>query len=193
MLPLIAASAYPNSRTVHAKRMPSTGAAIGPNGVPLCGRGNVQHRRPAAEVTCPRCLQEMAEQGLTLTRPTVDQLLNLADRAERGLTPAEADRLRAGITALAADGKSRLLTDLANLQRRNRALRAEVRQLRELRERAALEVREPDPEARAAVTRVRNLAGRWLHVPALQRAAQRVLAALDNADDDTPQRPSAAA
>ncbi|MGW1492596.1 hypothetical protein [Streptomyces sp. NPDC002402] len=33
-------------------------------------------------------------------QPTAKQLLILADRAERGLTPAEADRLRAGIAAL---------------------------------------------------------------------------------------------
>lgn len=32
--------------------------------------------------------------------PTARQLLILADRAERGLTPAEADRLRAGIRAM---------------------------------------------------------------------------------------------
>jgi hypothetical protein len=37
-----------------------------------------------------------------VTRPTVDQLRNLADRARKGLTDAEADRLREGIDQLAA-------------------------------------------------------------------------------------------
>jgi glutathione S-transferase len=37
-----------------------------------------------------------------VTRPTVDQLRNLADRARKGLTDAEADRLRQGIDQLAA-------------------------------------------------------------------------------------------
>ncbi|MDQ0758742.1 hypothetical protein [Streptomyces canus] len=35
-------------------------------------------------------------------RPTIDQLRNLADRARKGLTDAEADRLREGIDQLAA-------------------------------------------------------------------------------------------
>ncbi|MFE6815975.1 hypothetical protein [Streptomyces sp. NPDC057677] len=39
-------------------------------------------------------------------RITIQQLLNLADRAEEGLTPAEARRLRAGITQLDTDRRS---------------------------------------------------------------------------------------
>lgn len=39
-------------------------------------------------------------------QPTARQLLILADRADRGLTPAEQDRLRAGIRALDAARRS---------------------------------------------------------------------------------------
>lgn len=38
-----------------------------------------------------------------MSTPTVDQLLNLADRAERGLRPEEAQRLRDGIHHLAGE------------------------------------------------------------------------------------------
>ncbi|MFJ5785376.1 hypothetical protein [Streptomyces hydrogenans] len=47
-----------------------------------------------------------------MSGPTVDQMLNLADRAEAGLTPAEADRLRAGIRQLDAERRR-----LANARR----------------------------------------------------------------------------
>lgn len=38
-----------------------------------------------------------------MTQPAAEQLLNLADRAEKGLTPDEAQRLRDGINALTAE------------------------------------------------------------------------------------------
>ncbi|MER7623905.1 hypothetical protein [Streptomyces sp. NPDC126503] len=63
-----------------------------------------------------------------MSKPTVDQLLNLADRAEYGggLTQAEADRLRAGIAALSAS-EAALTADKASLIHR---LRAYTRQSR---------------------------------------------------------------
>jgi hypothetical protein len=59
--------------------------------------------------------------------PTVDQLLILADRAERGrLTPAEAAALRVGIQ-LAAEQRRKDAATIGGLQNRIRTLKGQAR------------------------------------------------------------------
>lgn len=71
--------------------------------------------------------------------PTRKQLLNLADRSERGpLTPAEAARLRQGITAMAfsrSSATNRLTEALRRQRQTDRQLAAVVRLVRKAQQR----------------------------------------------------------
>lgn len=110
--------------------------------------------------------------------PTLDQLLNLVERAERkgGLTPAEGARLRAGLA-----GSSRRFglvpDDYDKLRRRNAALTTSVTAWKKKAQTAAA-----DTDARGTVHRVAALAQRWSHIPAKRQAAQALLSALTNQD-----------
>lgn len=93
--------------------------------------------------------------------PTLEQLLILVARAERGrLSAAEAARFRVGL---------RLLAEADVRQRHSIAV---------LRGRVRLLERGVDEEARAAVERVRYLGRRWLRVRDRQEAGAAVLEAV---------------
>jgi len=136
--------------------------------------------------------------------PTLEQLLNLADRAEYngGLTHAEANRLRAGlrtyglpIEAHVAELRrsnwdlgnrlGRVTTAHKSISARFAALRQNNRSLSNRLWRATTAHRTTvDAEAHAAVHRVTALAQRWSFIPAKRQAAAAILAALHNKDTD---------
>ncbi|WP_333745792.1 hypothetical protein [Streptomyces sp. IBSBF 2950] len=121
------------------------------------------------------------------TPPTVAQLLNLVDRAERkgGLSRAEGARLRIGLRYLADEPLS-----IADLRRRNGNLRAALGYWKQ---RAKSPGPTPTPApaaapvdeaARDALRRVTALAQRWIHIPAKRQAGASVLAAITNRDPE---------
>lgn len=117
------------------------------------------------------------------TRPTLEQLFNLVDRAEHhgGLTAAEAHRLRVGLHNLArrrTTTDTDLAADLAELRRKYHNARMVAWRAKQ---------RPPDDpgsqEARAAVRRATELARRWQYIPAKRRAAASLLQALHPGKD----------
>jgi hypothetical protein len=143
----------------------------------------------------------------TTTPPTLDQLLNLVDRAERkGLNTAEGDRLRAGLRFLTehypgdiGDVVSIDTMDLAQLRRkyknarklawawRRRALvLAKTPATASAPPATALEAAPaaPTSDDRDALRRVTALAQRWMHIPAKRGAAVSIITAITNRDSD---------
>lgn len=130
--------------------------------------------------------------------PTVEQLLNLADRAEHkgGLNPAEAARLRDGLRLLRGLRPADIEAELVDMQRRyenqrrlkwrwkKRATTAGYAPTTDEADEAD-ELTEPVPDtvdttAEDAIARVTALAQRWTHIPAKRAAAIAVLNALTN-------------
>ncbi|MHB9861911.1 hypothetical protein [Streptomyces sp. YIM S03343] len=129
----------------------------------------------------------------TTPPPTLAQLLNLVDRAERkgGLNVAEGTRLRVGLHALAEQHGPVAgvvvidSSDLTRLRRKYNNLRKRVHASRRKDHAVGTEpTPPPDAEAHAAVQRVTTLAQRWTHIPAKRAAAASVLAAITNKDPD---------
>ncbi|AEW92991.1 hypothetical protein SCATT_06200 [Streptantibioticus cattleyicolor NRRL 8057 = DSM 46488] len=114
--------------------------------------------------------------------PTVAQLLNLADRAERrGLTAAEAARLRAGLRDLASEQAAAVAT-VAELRNANGRLRTRLRRKAAPRRPPGRPTMPTNPgkDTDAAVRRATELGYHWLHIPAKRAAGAAVLAALTN-------------
>jgi hypothetical protein len=145
------------------------------------------------------------------TPPTLEQLLNLIDRAERkGLNAAEGDRLRVGLRFLAEDYPgdpgdvvSIDTVDLAELRRKyDNARKLAWRWRRRALVLAKSPTPEPAPPAtpdpapdvpaappattddRDALRRVTALAQRWMHIPAKRAAAASILSTITNRDAD---------
>ncbi|MEE1838160.1 hypothetical protein [Streptomyces sp. SP17KL33] len=122
--------------------------------------------------------------------PTVEQLFNLVDRAERkgGLSRAEGARLRTGLRYLADEPLT-----IADLRRRNGNLRSALGYWKQRATAPSANTSGPTPTpapaaapvddaARDALRRVTALAQRWIHIPAKRQAGASVLAAITNRD-----------
>jgi len=137
----------------------------------------------------------------TQAPPTVDQLLNLVARAEqKALTPAEGDRLRAGLQILAdqypGDIDSAVLVDgmdLAEIRRKYSNLQRTAWRWKHKAQtttprptggpsQPATPVAPAEQVAQDALRRVITLAQRWSHIPAKRTAAAAVLATIKNRD-----------
>jgi hypothetical protein len=128
--------------------------------------------------------------------PTLEQLLNLADRAEHkgGLTAPEAARLRTGLRyfddhhprGLPTPAELTAAAVVDGLLRRAKSARKLVwkweRALKDVTTRA--DTAGADTEARNAITRVTALAQRWSHIPAKRAAATAVLDAITNRETE---------
>lgn len=137
--------------------------------------------------------------------PTVDQLLNLVARAEqKALTPAEGDRLRAGLQILAdqypGDIDGAVLVDgmdLAEIRRKYSNLQRAAWRWKHKAQTTTRPTGAPsqpttspppaaqlstEQAAQDALRRVITLAQRWSHIPAKRTAAAAVLATIKNRD-----------
>ncbi|MFI5814913.1 hypothetical protein ACIA7S_28640 [Streptomyces sp. NPDC051643] len=130
----------------------------------------------------------------TTAPPTVEQLLNLVDRAElKGLNNAEATRLRTGLRILAGryeDTADVVLmdgNDLAKLRQKYSTLRKSEwvwRRRARIAEEQSTSTAPVDSEDRAALQRVTALARRWTHIPAKRQAATAILTTIRNEDTE---------